>query len=120
MSKKVLVIDDEADVRTFLSAVLKKNGYEALTADNGSDGLEVARREKPDVVSLDLMMPNQSGTDFYRNLSKDSELGHIPIIVVSGLPGRHLAVKEPVAVFDKPIDPDAFIEAVEKAAGDAD
>ena len=115
MSKKVVVIDDEADVRAFVVAVLKKNGYETATASNGSEGLEVVKREHPDLVILDLMMPNQSGTDFYRNLSQNKELSHIPVIIVSGLPGRHLAVKKPAAVFDKPINPPDFIAAVEKA-----
>jgi len=115
MSKKILVIDDEADVRTFLTAVLKKHGYETITAADGVEGLRMARQEKPDLITLDLQMPNNTGTDFYRKLIKDKELSKTPIIVVSGLPGRHLAVSEPVAVFDKPIDPDEFIEVVEKA-----
>jgi len=118
MKKKILVIDDEADVRTFLVAVLKKNGYETVTAENGFEGLEIAKREKPDLVTLDLMMPKQSGTDFYRNLVKDKELGNTPIIVVSGLPGRDLALRKPVATFDKPIDPDEFMAAVTKALGE--
>ena len=120
MSKKILVVDDEADVRTFLTAILKKNGYETVTAPDGHQALEIARRERPDLVTLDLMMPNKTGTDFYRNLIKDRELGETPIIVVSGIPGRHLAVKEPAAVFDKPIDPDAFIAAVQKALKEED
>ena len=115
MSKKVLVIDDEEDVRKYLVAVLEKNGFETTTASNGREGLEVAREYLPDLVILDLMMPNQSGTDFYRNLSKSKTLGDVPVIVVSGLPGRHLAVKEPVAVFDKPIVPAEFIAAVNRA-----
>ena len=118
MSKKVLVIDDEADVRSFLTAVLKQGGYETLAATNGAEGLEKARQEHPDLVILDLMMPDQSGTDFHRKLSQDKDLGDISIIVVSGLAGRHLAVKGPVAVFDKPIDPDVFLEAVQKALGE--
>jgi CheY-like chemotaxis protein len=125
MSKKVVVIDDEADVRTFLVAVLKKHGYDTRTAANGHEGLEVVKAERPDLVILDLMMPNQSGTDFYRNLSKHKELAGIPVIIVSGMPGRHLAVKKPAAVFDKPIHPPDFIAAVKKAleepnAGTAD
>lgn len=115
MSKKILVIDDEADVRKFLTAVLKKHGYETVTAADGVEGLKVLKQERPDLVTLDLQMPNNTGTDFYRKLVKDKELGQTPIIVVSGLSGRHLAVSEPAAVFDKPIDPDAFIEAVERA-----
>ncbi len=115
--KKILIIDDEADVRRYLSAILVKHGFETVTANDGVEGLEVARRERPDLVTLDLMMPNQSGTDFYRNLVKDKELGETPVIVVSGLPGRHLAVKQPAAVFDKPIDPEQFLAAVRSALG---
>jgi DNA-binding response OmpR family regulator len=115
MSHKVLVVDDEADVRTFISAVLKKHGYETITAVNGAEGLLKAREEKPALVILDLQMPQQTGTDFYRNFQKGNEFDGTPVIVVSGLPGRQLAVKKAAAVFDKPIDPDEFIAAVEKA-----
>ena len=115
--KKILVVDDESDVRRFLTAVLEKNGYQTVTAQDGVEGLKIAREQRPDLVTLDLMMPNNTGTDFYRKLVKDKELAETPIIVVSGLPGRHLAVREPVAVFDKPIDPDELIAAVKKALG---
>ena len=117
MSKTILVVDDEADVRTYLSTVLRKRGYEVHTAHDGVQGLKATRELRPDLVTLDLMMPNQSGTDFYRKLVKDKDLGDTPIIVVSGTAGRHLAVKEPAAVFDKPIDPEQFIAAVNKALG---
>ena len=117
MTKKILVVDDEPDVRRFLTAVLEKRGHETLTAADGVEAFEVAKREQPDLVILDLQMPNQSGTDFYRRLTKDRELSDTPIIVVSGLAGRHLALKEPVAVFDKPIDPDEFGVAVDRALG---
>ena len=115
MSKKILVVDDEADVRTFLTTVLEKAGYQTITAKDGVEAYALTQQEKPDLVILDLMMPNKTGTDYTRKLSKDKELSRIPIIVVSGLAGRHLAVKEPAAVFDKPIDPDEFLTAVEKA-----
>jgi CheY-like chemotaxis protein len=115
MSKKVLVIDDEADVRLFLTTLLKKNGYETVTAEDGIAGYEIAKRENPDLVTLDLQMPNKTGTEFYRRLSRDRDIADTPIIVVSGVPGRHLAVKNAVAVFDKPINADTFIEAVNQA-----
>jgi CheY-like chemotaxis protein len=115
MNKKILVVDDEADVRKFLTTVLEKEGYQTLAAEDGAKALDIARSEKPDLVILDLQMPNQTGTDFFRKLSKDKQLSATPVIVVSGLAGRHLAVKEPVAVFDKPIDPGKFLAAVEKA-----
>ncbi len=117
MSQKILVVDDEADVRTFITAVLKKRGYDTVTAADGREALTVVERERPDLVILDLAMPNQSGTDFFRKLSKDHELSSIPVIVVSGLAGRHLAVRKPFAVFDKPIDPDEFGETVDRALG---
>ena len=117
MSKKILVVDDEADVRRYITAILEKGGYETVTAEDGAGALEVAQQEKPDLVVLDLQMPNQSGTDFYRKMSKDKALGAVPVIVVSGLAGRHLAVTKPVAVFDKPIDPDELLAAVEKGLG---
>ena len=120
MSKTILIIDDEADVRAFLAAVLKKAGYQIEMAENGHHGLEMARKIRPDLVTLDLMMPNQSGTDFYRKLARDKELKQTPVIVVSGLPGRHLAVSRPEAVFDKPIDPDEFIATVRRVLGDED
>jgi CheY-like chemotaxis protein len=115
MSKKVLVVDDESDVRTFLRTLLKKHGYEVVTADDGVQGLKLVKENKPDLITLDLMMPKQSGTDMYRKLQKDKELVKIPVIVISGLSGRHLAVPEPLAVFDKPIDADKFMDVVEKA-----
>ena len=115
LASTILVVDDEADVRIFLTAVLKKNGYQTVTASDGIEGLEIAKREKPDLVTLDLLMPRQSGTDFYRHLVEDEELTDIPVIVVSGLAGRDVAVKEPAAVFDKPIDSEEFLAAVNRA-----
>lgn len=120
MSKKVLVVDDEADVRTFLRVALRKAGYEVIVAQNGGEGLERVKQERPDLVTLDLMMPKQSGTDFYRHLQKDQSLAKIPVIVISGLSGRHLAVPEPFAVFDKPVDPKEFVDTVIRAIGEPD
>ena len=104
MSKRILIVDDEEDIITFLETLFRKNGYETSTANNG--------------ITLDLQMPQNTGTDFYRQVRKESEFKEIPIIVVSGLPGRHLALPKPAAVFDKPIDPHELLKAVEKAIGD--
>ena len=117
MTKRILVVDDEADVRRFLTAVLEKRGHETLTAVDGREAFEIAEREHPDLIILDLQMPDQTGTDFYRRLMKHKDLESTPIIVVSGLAGRHLAVREPVAVFDKPIDPEEFGATVDRALG---
>ena len=113
--KKILVLDDEKHILTYLETLLRNKGYVAISASSVDEALEAAHREKPDLVILDLMMPKRTGTDFARKIARDKELKHTPIIVVSALAGRSLAVHNPVAVFDKPIDPDKFIEAVETA-----
>jgi CheY-like chemotaxis protein len=118
MSHTILVVDDEADVRKFLTAVLEKYGYRVVAAEDGRRAFEQVEKERPDLIVLDLQMPEQTGTDFYRRLMKNDESREVPIIVVSGLAGRHLAVSSPFAVFDKPIDPDEFIATVERALGE--
>jgi CheY-like chemotaxis protein len=118
MSHTILVVDDEADVRKFLTAVLEKHGYRVVAAEDGRRAFDEVEKEHPDLIVLDLQMPEQTGTDFYRRLLKHDVLREIPIIVVSGLAGRHLAVRSPFAVFDKPIDPDDFVATVERALGE--
>jgi CheY-like chemotaxis protein len=118
MAKKILVIDDEPHVVKYLTTVLQDNGYETCSAANGEEGIEVLNREKPDLVTLDLQMPGDTGTRFYRNMSKSKEFKDLPVIVVSGIPGKHLAVKKPVAIFDKPIDRDRLIAVVKETLGE--
>jgi DNA-binding response OmpR family regulator len=118
MPKKILVIDDEPHIVKYLTAFLQDSGYETCSASNGEEGYEILKKEKPDLVTLDLQMPNETGTGFYRNLVKNKEFKGLPVIVISGIPGRHLAVTKPVAVFEKPIDRDALIAAVKKAIGE--
>ena len=120
MSHKILVVDDEVDVRKFLTAVLEKHDYEVVTAEDGRQAYGIAEEQRPALIVLDLQMPNQTGTDFYRRLTKHDELRKIPIIVVSGLAGRHLALSDPFAVFDKPIKPEEFVATVERALGESD
>jgi CheY-like chemotaxis protein len=117
MPKKILVVDDEPHLVKYLTIFLQDCGYETCSASDGEQALEVLRREKPDLVTLDLQMPNETGTRFYRNLTKDKEFKDIPVIVISGIPGRHLAVSKPVAVFEKPIDREALLSAIKKTIG---
>ena len=118
MAKKILIIDDEMDVIVYLETVFKKAGYQTATAGNGVEGIEVLKRENPDLITLDLQMPQETGTDFYRHIHRNEKYNKIPIIVISGVSGRHLALREPAAVFDKPIDTDELLKAVKKALGE--
>jgi CheY-like chemotaxis protein len=118
MAKKILVVDDEPHVVKYLTAFLDDCGYETCSAGDGEEALEILKANKPDLVTLDLQMPNDTGTRFYRNMTKDKALKGIPVIVISGIPGRHLAVSKPAAVFEKPVDRDALLEAIKQVIGD--
>ncbi|MCM8766329.1 MAG: response regulator [Candidatus Omnitrophica bacterium] len=83
MGKKILVVDDEEDVREIIKARLIAQGYDVLTAEEGMSALAIARREKPDLVILDVMMPNMDGYTTLRELRKDREVGKTPVIILS-------------------------------------
>lgn len=117
MAKKILVVDDEAHVVKYLTTFLQDSGYDTCSAGDGEQALEVLKKEKPDLVTLDLQMPNETGTRFYRLMMKDKVFRDTPVIVISGLPGRHLAVSKPIAVFEKPIDRDALLEVIKRTIG---
>jgi CheY-like chemotaxis protein len=85
MQKKILAIDDEADILTFYSEVLEDGNFIPITADNGIEGLKKAREEKPDLVILDVMMPKKSGMMTYKALKKDPDLSSIPVIIITGI-----------------------------------
>lgn len=116
MTKKILIIDDDPVVVQYLSALFQDNGYHVCTAASSKQGLEVAQKENPDLITLDLQMPGDWGPRFYRHLRKDKKLKNIPIIVISGIDGDH-AVKEAVAFLAKPFDPEKLIGIVKKTIG---
>jgi CheY-like chemotaxis protein len=118
MSKKILVVDDEPHIVKYLTAFLEDSGYRTCTASNGEDALEILKKEVPDLVTLDLQMPNETGTRFYRNLMKDKAFKDTPVIVISGIPGRHLAVTKPAAVFEKPVDRTALLDVIKRTLGE--
>jgi DNA-binding response OmpR family regulator len=117
--KKVLIVDDEPDVVTFLSSLLEDNGFEVISARDGEEGFRKARSEHPDLISLDITMPQESGVRMYRDVVETAETANIPVIIVTGISkdfkqfiyGRkHL--KPPEGYFEKPIDKDAFLSKV--------
>ena len=117
MAKNVLVVDDEKDVRDFLSDLLEDHGYSVRLAVDGTEAMEMIKREKPDLILLDLLMPKETGTDLYRKIHRKNEFEAIPVIVISGLPGRYVAVSKSVPVFDKPIDENGLLEEIKKTIG---
>jgi DNA-binding response OmpR family regulator len=80
MSKTILVVDDKANVRTLVREYLTEQGFRVVTADNGQNALYVARHEKPDLVLLDIMMPEMDGFEFIRAYRKESDS---PVILLT-------------------------------------
>jgi CheY-like chemotaxis protein len=115
MAKKVLVIDDDPVVVKYLISLLEDNGYETCTAANGKEAMNVLKAEKPDLITLDLEMPEEWGTRFYRKFKQEEELKDTPVIIISGMPSRHLSVRDAVGYLAKPFDPEEVIALVEKA-----
>jgi len=116
MPKKILIIDDDPVIVRYLQAVFSDNGYATCTASSSMEGLEVVRREKPDLITLDLQMPGEWGPRFYRKLRQDRELKDIPVIVISGIDGVH-AVKDAVVFVSEPSAPEKLIGIVKNTIG---
>ena len=139
MPKRILIVDDEPDAISYIGSVLEDNGYDYLSAENGEEGLEMAKKEKPDMILLDLIMPGKSGILMFQELKKDPQLGKIPVIVVSGASealgvdlknfmikqprrGKEKVVEttgetqftEPNAYVEKPVDPNELIKVIKE------
>ncbi len=85
MLKKIIVIDDELDTLTFYSEVLEDENYLPITATNCQEGLDKAREHRPDLIILDIMMPEIGGMKIYKELKNDPDLKDIPVIVITGI-----------------------------------
>jgi Fe-S oxidoreductase/CheY-like chemotaxis protein len=117
--RTLLVADDEPDQVTFLAAVFEDNGATVLKAMNGDEALQAARREKPDLLTLDLAMPGRDVGEVYETLRKDPELADLKICVITGRPElRKLiydrSVKPPEGYLDKPVTEESLLRGVRK------
>jgi CheY-like chemotaxis protein len=121
--KRILVVDDEADVRAYLSMALEDAGFEVMTAADGLDALEMARKNLPDLISLDLIMPRHSGARCYHDLQKDKHLAKIPVLIVTGHArdqlGRadfeEMTMSGPGIYLEKPVSPDLCLGGTQAA-----
>jgi DNA-binding response OmpR family regulator len=120
VSGTILIVDDEADVRRYLSTALEDEGFRVVSAENALAGLSLLSRERPDVVCLDLVLPGQTGLSFYREIRETPEFAHLPVVVVTGIArfdaesrlGLGSALPAPDAYFDKPVDLRRFLAAI--------
>jgi len=116
--KKIMVVDDDPDIVDYLRTVFRERGYDTCSACDGDVAMEVLVNEFPDLVTLDLEMPNEWGPKFFRKFSRIPEFRDLPVIGISGLPGIHLAIRKAVATVQKPFDPQEVLRIVEGAIGE--
>lgn len=110
---RVLVVDDEMHLRLFIKAVFESAGYETAAARDGAEGLAMARTFRPDLVSLDLMMPNEGGLRLFLELRRDPELAATRVLVVSAVEGgtfRHSLALLSAGPGPAPAPPEGYVE----------
>jgi CheY-like chemotaxis protein len=118
--KKILVIEDEEDTASYLTTFLEDNGYDALAAKDGQEGLEIAKKESPDLITLDISMPEKSGLKALRELQEDEATAKIPVIIVTGVSedlrsyiGKQKHISPPAGHINKPIDTRELLNTVQ-------
>jgi len=123
-AKTVLVVDDDPDARDFLSTVLQDNGYGTVTANDGAEALAAIEQSRPDLVLLDITMPEKSGVAVYRKIKEDDQLKAIPVIIVTGMSDEfekfistRRQVPPPEGYISKPVDHEQFLELVKEQIG---
>ena len=87
MAKQILVIDDDENIRRFISLLLTENGYDAATACDGAEGLQMVTQAKPDLIVLDVMMPKKTGLTLFKQLKRDDQYKDVPILMLTGVTG---------------------------------
>jgi two-component system alkaline phosphatase synthesis response regulator PhoP len=122
MQKKILVVDDDPDLVDATSIILRSRKYEVIVAYGGIEGLEKARNEKPDLIVLDVMMPDKDGYTVCRELKADPDLSGIPVLlltaVVAHIPTTRFTQQmgmetEADDYIDKPVEPQVLVERIE-------
>jgi CheY-like chemotaxis protein len=124
-NKRILVVDDESDVRDYLKAALEDAGFLVETAADGLEALEAVKRTPPDLISLDLVMPRHSGAKFHRELLKDRILSRIPVLVVTGhardekgkAEFEEMTMSGSGVYLEKPVSPSSYVSAVCRMLG---
>jgi CheY-like chemotaxis protein len=130
MGKKVLIVDDDPDVRLFNLTVVEQTGHIPIEAVNGEEGLKLIKDEQPDLVILDVLMPRQSGIRLYRELKTQKSMKNIQVVLLSGIAKRTFLrsqkaltefgdaeVPEPEYYLEKPVEPEELAEVIKKILG---
>lgn len=126
-AKRILVIDDEPAVCLYLTRLFQEHGYSVACASDGYEAADRVKQARPDLITLDLAMPNKSGVKFYREMRSTPELSRVPIVIVTAVPGFggnlrdaerfHIAkhqVPAPDGFLAKPAAPDEMLAMVNR------
>jgi CheY-like chemotaxis protein len=124
-TKRILIVEDEQDILAYFKAIFQDNGYDTVSAKDGIEGFELAKSEKPDLITLDITMPMQSGLKLYRQFKDHPELKNIPVIIITAhddFLGIFIDdLKEyapPESIFYKPIDPRRILKLIAEILSD--
>ena len=126
VKKKILIVDDEMDMRIFLTTLFETSGYEAVVTKDGRDGYRIAKETEPDLIVLDIMMPGEGGVHMYRQLKTDKTLKDIPILMLSAVEEKTFlhyikmlrirlkdTIPQPDAYIEKPPEPEELLKVAE-------
>jgi len=120
--KYILVVDDEEDIRDYFEMALEDAGFEVDTAIDGFAAMKSVKKRRPDLISLDLVMPKHSGVRFFRDMQKDKELSKIPVMIVTGharddmgkADFESMVMSGAGLCLEKPVKPHTYVAAVSK------
>ncbi len=120
--KRILCVEDEQEMIDLIRLILGRRGFEVKGADGGVEGLRLIRQDLPDLVLLDLMMPDMDGWEVYQQMKADEKTRHIPVIVVTAkaqnidrVLAMHIAKVDDYIT--KPFSPQELLQSVEKVLG---
>ena len=122
--KTILVVEDEEDVLQYLVTFFEDNDYNVITATDGKIGFEKAKSDHPDLITLDITMPGESGVRMFRNIQEEASTADIPVIIITGVSGEFKGfiesrkqVHPPEGYFEKPIDREVVLAKIKELIG---
>ncbi len=122
MAKKILIVDDDPDLVEAVTMILESKKYEVAAAYGGLEGLQKARNEKPDLIVLDVMMPDKDGYAVCKDLKADPELRKIPVLLLTAVMSKIATTRytqqmgletEADDYIDKPVEPEVLVKRIE-------
>lgn len=121
---RILIIDDEPDVVSYLETVFRDRGYETVGTTDSGEAMQLARQRRPDLICLDISMPEPTGVRLYREFRADKELAGVPVVMITGVMQQfkdfihhRKAVPPPEGYISKPFEPAEVVETVARILG---